>query len=392
MIQAASLGGTYAVSGLVALLNASLAMTALRIAAEVRGRVRRRRLHAELMLGLGVMALCWGWGVRTVRRSDLHQEGERQIRMAAVQPNIPQVQKWSEAYRDDAYRVLQEQSELAAMSLPALMIWPETAIPDLLRIDPMAQSVVASLVSGDMMLLAGSMDFEQPGEELCYYNASFLIAAPGSIMGTYRKRHLVPFGEYLPFENQVPLIKRLAPLGFSCLPGGPASLLELPLDGEDGGDAALFSVLICFEDVFPYLARRDVAAGARFLVNQTNDAWFETSAASRQHMANAVFRAVENRIPLVRCANSGVTCFVDRSGRIVELLTGDAGRTGLKGFSVSELRLLPRGQPLTLYTRFGDWLFARPCAIMVLGLLLATALKWARQHPHSWDDGFRQPV
>jgi len=95
-------------------------------------------------------------------------------------------------------------------------------------------------------------------------------------------------------------------------------------------------------------------------------------------MANAVFRAVENRVPLVRCANTGVTCYVDSFGRIMEMLEGDDGRTNLRGFSVSEMRLAAAGMPMTPYTRFGDWLFARPCAMITLVLLMMAWLKSSR--------------
>jgi len=379
-MQVATWGGAYAVSGLIVLLNAALALTALRIVSEIRHRESRRRIHYELMLGLLAIALCWSWGVRTVRRGVPGGETEVSVRMAAVQPNIPQVQKWSEVHRQDAYLALKEQTELAVMSRPALVIWPETAIPDLLQIDPLAQHVVSSLVTNGSQLLVGSMDYEQPDVDVLYYNASFLVDETSSIVGAYRKRHLVPFGEYVPFENQVALIKRLAPLGFSCVPGEPVGPMELRVEHEGRETTAPLGVLICFEDVFPYLARNDVRAGARFLVNQTNDAWFGPSAASRQHMANAVFRAVENRVPLVRCANTGVTCFIDRFGRIVELLAGDDGDTTLKGFSVSELRIPPADMPLTSYTRFGDWMFARPCAMVVLVLLLIPCIrKWVKR-------------
>jgi len=364
-IQIASWGGTYAVSGLIVLLNAALALTALRIVHEVRHRIKGRRIHYELMVGLTAIAICWSTGISLVKRGDTSRYKDSTIRIAAVQPNILQPQKWSEKFRLNSYYALQEQTKLAVMSQPDLVIWPETAIPDLLRVDPLAQKIVSVLVSNKTSLLVGSMDYEQPNEDILYYNASFLVDESGDIAGTYRKRHLVPFGEYLPFENQIPLIKKMAPLGFSCQPGGESGLMELGL----GDSVARFGVLICFEDVFPYLARRDVRKGARFLVNQTNDAWFEPSAASEQHMANAVFRAVENRVPLVRCANTGVTCFIDRFGRIAELLESDSGRRDFRGFSVSEIRVPPENMSLTPYTRFGDWILAIPCAMVVIGLL-----------------------
>ncbi len=379
IIQTSGWGGVYAVSGLIVLLNAAIAMTVLRIAVELRCRERRRRrVHFELMIGLIAVAMSWSWGVRTVRRSDRISAEDAHIRVTAIQPQTRQIQKWSEAHCASIYRVLQEQTELAVMGRPDLVIWPETAIPDLLRTAPTVQEMVSALVMPGTMLLVGAMDFEQSDMDTVYYNASFLVDADEGIVGSYRKRHLVPFGEYIPFENQIGLIKRLAPLGFSCMPGGKSGLMELPVGSGSPNQTALFGVLICFEDVFPYLARRDVKTGARFLVNQTNDAWFEDSAASRQHMANAVFRAVENRVPLVRCANTGVTCYVDSFGRIMEMLEGDEGCTNLRGFSVSEMRLAAAGMPMTPYTRFGDWLFARPCAMITLVLLMMAWLKSSR--------------
>ena len=368
VIQIAAWGGVYAVSAVIVLMNAAIAITALRIVDEIRNRERRRRVHFELMLGLTVVALCWARGVSRVRQGGTGISASDSIRIAAVQPNIPQVQKWSEDHRYGAYTALREQTELAVMGRPALVIWPETAIPDLLMVDPMAQSVVASLVTDESWLLVGSMDFEQPSDDrVDYYNSSFLVNGAGRIMASYRKRHLVPFGEYLPFENQIPLIKKMAPLGFSCMPGEESPVLfELPHAGGEAPGITKFGVLVCFEDVFPYLARRDVRAGAQFLVNQTNDGWFENSSASRQHMANAVFRAVENRTPLVRCANTGVTCFIDHLGRIMDMLVDGKGNTELRGFSVAELFPRSQGSALTPYTRFGDWLFALPCVMLLV--------------------------
>jgi apolipoprotein N-acyltransferase len=375
VIQLATLGGVYLVSGLIVLLNTALAITALRVVHEVRNHSGRRRVHVELMLGLAILAFSWLFGVKAVRKSEALGDRSLQVRIAAVQPSIAQRQKWSEEYWREAYSVLSEQTELAMLSSPELILWPETAIPDLLTIDPTAQSVVASLVSNDFRLLVGSMDLDQPEDAPLYYNASYLVGPGAVIEGVYRKRHLVPFGEYLPFQNVISFIKKLAPLGFSCASGGLDQRMELALDAAT---VISFSVLICFEDIFPYLARRDVMAGARFIVNQTNDAWFDGSAASRQHMANAVFRAVENRVPMVRCANTGVTCFIDRCGRIVEMLTGDGTRTNLKGFSVAELKLATSRITPTPYTRFGDWLIARPCAIILILLVISGVIKGRR--------------
>jgi len=360
-IQMATLGGVYAASALIVLLNAALAMTILRIYGEIRNRsARRRRVHSELMVGLAVVAICWSWGVRTVRQGESDAAGPV-LRVAAIQPAIPQLQKWDDSHEHDIAKALGEQTELALMSRPDLIVWPETATPGMLRIDPLSQRLVDSIsVQGNAYLLAGSMDYRQLTEQDPeYLNASFLIATNGLIAAVYNKRHLVLFGEYLPFENQLPFMKQWSPLGFSCISGEPDQpLMDLATPGTDGREPVRLSVLICFEDVFPYLARRDVQRGARLLVNQTNDAWFDGSAASRQHIANAVLRAVENRIPMVRAANTGITCFIDRFGRIIKQLPNRG-----QGYLVDELETAAAGMPLTRYTRSGDRLFGLPCAV-----------------------------
>jgi len=369
-IQIAALGGVYAVSATIVLLNASLALTALRTVREIRYRLPRGRVHYELMVGLLVVALSWSAGVRRIQHGDKSFADLDTLRVAVVQPNIKQPKKWSEGFAQECYLSLMGESEFALTSSPQLMIWPETAIPDVLPVEPVAQAAVSRFVSTNTSLLLGSMNYLQHGYQTDYFNSSFLVGDAGRIVGEYRKRHLVPFGEYLPLANRIPLIKRFAPLGFSCTPGGEQALLKLAV----GEDVWPFGILICFEDIFGYLSRQDVRKGALFLVNQTNDAWFDGSAAAHQHMANAVFRAVENRVPLVRCANTGVSCFVDRFGRVYKVLGGQHGGTGMNGFSVSELRFEPAGRRLTPYTKFGDWLLAIPAMLVVLGLLFWSIL------------------
>ncbi len=367
-IQVATVGGVYAVSALVVLLNAALAMTILSICAGMyRQGPRRHRVHVELMTGLAVVALCWSWGVRTVRRAPL-PSASATLRVAAVQPSIPQVAKWTEAYERDIHAALRGQTELALLSRPDLVVWPETTTPGMLRGDPVSRHLAESLASEGAWLLAGTMDYAPAGSGDVYLNGSFLFSPDGVLEAVYHKRHLVLFGEYLPFEEWFPFIKRWAPLGFSCR-RGPSLQPLMRLTATEAGDPrhvapVSFSVLICFEDVFPYLARRDVRRGARLLVNQTNNAWFEGSSASRQHMANAVLRAVENRVPLVRSANTGITCFVDRFGRLTERFVTDSGDSQARGFLVSAVTVPGETMNMTVYTRYGDLLFGLPCAFL----------------------------
>ena len=125
-----------------------------------------------------------------------------------------------------------------------------------------------------------------------------------------------------------------------------------------------FSVLFCFEDLFPEMARQSVRSGARMLVNITNDAWYRFSAATYQHCQAAVFRAVENRVPLVRCANTGVSCFIDSDGRITSVLRDSAGNELFVEGEASSAITVP-DKASTLYTRFGDY-FVWLCLLMAL--------------------------
>jgi apolipoprotein N-acyltransferase len=191
------------------------------------------------------------------------------------------------------------------------------------------------------------------------FNSSFLFGAEG-IRGTYRKRHLVPFGEYVPLESRIPFLKRFAPAGFSCEPGRGSAVFEIPtLDGKFKVGA-----LICFEDAFPSLARESVRDGADILATLANDSWFGGSAEGEQHLAQAVLRCVENGRPMMRATNRGVSAFIDSHGRITRRVGGEDGESG---FAMGDLSA---GMRQTLYTRFGDWPLNMPCAAALLAFIV----------------------
>jgi len=357
LLQPASVGGVYAISFLIVLFNTALALTVERIWHEVRSGVRGRRLHVELMVGLLALAISWSMGVRSVRQlTETAMEDPRGLHIALVQPAIPQVQKWSAEHAQKIKHALARQTEIVLMSQPDLIVWPETATPDMVRFDPASWELVTDAVAEGAFLLVGTMDLDPVTRAL--YNAALLVGPDEKIHEAYYKRHLVPFGEYVPLVRWFPWLDRFAPLGFSCTPGDMEQSLA-PLPTANGNVAA--SVLICFEDVFPYLARRDVRRGAQILVNLTNDGWFDGTSAPRQHLALSVVRAVENQVPLVRSANTGVSAFVDQAGRIQEVPGYRA--EGQRGSRVRGVVIMPPGRKPTLYTRFGDWLLAIPCAI-----------------------------
>lgn len=357
IIQLARLGGVYAVSALTVLVNLALGTTILRYAA-TRGN-RQRSWHPELMLGLLLLALTHTYGWRTVRND---QVPVVPFRAALIQPNIPQGRKWTPAYIDTIYRRLSILTTAAA-HVPGLdlVVWPETALPDDVRNSPPSYNLVMGLQQTNRVpLLVGSMDTEwtdRYGER--YFNSSFLFDADGRIVQAYDKQHLVLMGEYVPFDDKLPFIEVLSPIEASFTPGTTGTVFRLDPPG------ITFSVLICFEDTLPRLSRQAFRNGARLLINQTNDGWFDVSSGSRQHMLHCIFRCVENGIPAVRAANTGISCFIDRFGRV------GADRqypVMTDGFMVRSINVPPAATPPTLYNRIGD-LPATLCAAGCIALL-----------------------
>ncbi len=311
--------------------------------------------------------------------------GETRLRVAAVQAAIPQFRKWDPQFQQEIFDAYRRLTDVALAGGPQLLLWPEAATPrGFLNEQENFDFVQATAGRGAFNFLLGTVlgepdpDVPNRGRE---YNAAALFTPgteyPGQL---YRKVHLVPFGEYIPLRHSFPL--------FGWIAGN-----QVPSDFDHGGAPAVFQLenpdvraapLICFEDTLGELVRRFVLpqpggeAGAGLLVNLTNDGWFGRSAASAQQLHEAVFRCVENRRPMVRCANTGVTCFVDRFGRVTQTLRGGADGTFGPGVLAGEVIVPAPDAPLTFYTRHGEF-FARTCAgvAVALGLrfLLAPFLR-----------------
>ena len=359
-VQLAEYGGVWLVSGLAVFANALVAWAV----AERRGR------GALAACALGVAAAV-GWGSWRLERLE---KPERSIRVALVQTSIPQDEKWVSAKIRMIYGRLEELT-LQAQADPEveLVVWPETALPDDVRNSEPSYALVWGLCTNGTPILTGSIDLSTlDSGEPKYYNSAFLFDEEGRIAGEYDKRHLVICGEFIPLVNWLPWPWRAA--------------MGLPLSISAGEEGAVFragkariplSPLIRFEDVLPALARADVRAGARMLVDVTNDAWFDGRVAPRQHMRNAVLRAVENRVPLVRAANTGVTCAIEPSGRVASFLSDGGGRTDLPGVLRADVGAPPDGAPLTFYTRFGD-MYGIACAAATV-LWLAATFRRARR-------------
>ncbi len=372
VIQIAEWGGVYAVSAVVMLMNTALALTLFTLVPQ-KGR-RKTRVHFELMIGLLLCFACWSHGMRMIRDMDSGDEDARYVKVAAIQPNIKQTLKWDDEFTLRIYQELELLTELALMQEPDLIVWPETAVPYAVNSDAQTQDFVKELACKGSPLLVGSMETLEVEGKSIYYNSSFLFEKSGEITGIYKKQHLVLFGEYVPFDKMIPWLQRFVPIGVSCSAGEDNTVFDLKIGSNK---TALFSVLICFEDIMASLARKAVKNGAGLLVNQTNDAWFDGSSAAVQHMSHCVFRCIENRVSAVRCANTGVTCFIDNKGRI-DIITQDMLRnneTHLARCRIENMRLRGANEDLTFYGKYGDIPFALPCGIMAILWGIVTTLK-----------------
>jgi len=367
LIQIAELGGVYLLSAVMVFVNAGVAVTVLQYTSGLRQ--SGYKIHVEFMTAMFVLAAASSFGLRILLAPETTEEP---IRAALIQPNIPEIGNWEMADPELIYQRLNDLTELTTHARDVdLIIWPETALPDAVRFSSRSAAMVKRFAAEGVPLLVGSLDLEwlKAGGQH-YYNTSMLFNTQGQLLGTYRKQHLVLFGEYIPFEEKIPLINALTPIGSSLWPGTESTLFSLPADPRP------FSVLICFEDTLPHLARRAALAGARWLVNQTNDSWFDPDSGSAQHMAHAVFRTVETRLPLLRCTNTGITCSIDAKGRIKQTLEP---RT--EGFHVAQVHPAAPDRKLTFYTRHGDR-FAQACLLGSVALFISLGFT-SRKKPNA---------
>lgn len=368
LIQLASATGVYGVSFLVVWTSVSLIGVAM--AAVGRPGVRQV-LFAELIIPMATVAALYAAGYRKLARGEPPRPG---VTVALVQPSIPQSVIWDAAEDSRRFQQLLELSQRALSNKVDILIWPESSVPGFIRWDAnFAEGIEGLARSNHTWMIIGADDYEAPPGaktlgDCDLFNSSFLINQDGMITGQYRKQRLVMFGEYVPFTRVLPFMKYLTPIGQGFVPGpGPVPFNLTNLNVK-------VSVLICFEDIFPQLARKYVRDDTDFLVNLTNNGWFGEGAAQRQHAAAAIFRAVENGVPLVRCSNNGLTCWVDAKGRIREEFVSERGGIYGEGFMVARIPALLPGEKraATFYRLHGDW-FGWTCVGFAL---LKAALSW----------------
>ncbi len=351
LIQIASWTGVYGVSFLVAWVSLSLLAAAVGLLSH---EAARSAWVGELLVPVLLTAVAFNLGFRAVRKAT---PLPRTLRATLIQPSIPQTVIWDPGADTKRFRELVRFSDEVLTNATDLLIWPESAVPKLLRYDKDTFEAITGLAQRHKVwMIIGSDDAEPRRgagnpDEADYFNSSFLISPEGKLLDRYVKRNLVIFGEYLPLQHWLPFLKYFTPIQGGFTPGTGPVEFDLENLGVKTG------VLICFEDVFPQLGRSDVRPDTAFLVNITNDGWFGQSAAQWQHAVTALFRAVENGVPLIRCCNNGLTCWIDGRGRIRQVLRDAQHTVYGPGAMAAEIPVPLPGQAhsLTFYTRHGDW-------------------------------------
>lgn len=369
LLQIADLFGHHGLTFLIVLANCLVAVM-------LRGRPGKpgdtgARLRWMVMPAILLIAAAALYSLVRFREIDRLLPASPAVNVVVVQGNIEQDLKWSEVMRS---RTLERYLELSQVAGPdpagggPLIIWPESALPYYLQKDTGFGALMKEIdPQGAAWLLTGAPYYEQQAAGTAgadavdrFYNSAFLVSPAGQVRGRYDKQHLVPFGEYIPLRSLLPLPGPLVESIGDFNRGGPAS----PLSCQQ----AQIGVLICFESIFPELARCRVRSGANLLVNITNDAWFGRSSAPWQHLSMAVLRAVETRRSLARSANTGISGFIDPLGRLpaVSPLFESARLAAV----------MPLLQVETFFAGPGYY-FAPACLVMALLLLVVLACRQA---------------
>lgn len=235
------------------------------------------------------------------------------LRVGLIQGNIPQDTKWHPNAQEETMARYERLTREAVARGANLVIWPETAAPFFFQVETLPDAAYRErlrqlALAVKTPILFGSPAFKLNGTEITLFNRAYLLSPDAEIVDSYDKIQLVPFGEYIPFHFLLFFLDKLVVGIGDFAAGTEQTVFSLP--------QAQFSVLICYEGIFPSLTRGFVSRGAELLVNITNDAWFGRTSAPYQHLVMEAMRAVENRVPVVRAANTGFSAVVDIDGHI----------------------------------------------------------------------------
>ncbi len=378
LIQISALTGVYGVSFLIVWFSLALLSAGEMV---FRHPTKKHVWQAEIALPLVATMGCFIGGFFQLQGDAPVQ---KVLRICLIQPSVPQSLIWSAAADQKRFGALLDLSQRSLTSETDLLVWPESAVPALDQ--STYERIVRFAQSNHIWMIFNGDDVEMHPDQTNYFNAALLMNPEGRIENIYHKRQLVIFGEYVPLARWLPFLKWFTPIEGGWTAGDLPGQFAITRTGQERREPVIefsrntpgnlqrrevrISPLICFEDVFPGTARQ-TSNNTDFLVNLTNDGWFGDGAAQWQHAANAVFRAVENGMALIRCANNGVTCWIDSYGRLREIFADANGNVHGTGTLTMDLTLpaAEHQQESTFYHRYGDW-FAWSCCAITLGQLI----------------------
>lgn len=355
-IQSADIIGIYGISFLIVAVNGAIADYFI-----MQERTRARPLYSQLYTYAGwsilfiVLLTNFAYGLYRLHQ---HRLGSP-LKVVVVQGNIEQDKKWDRFYQTyvtDVYHnlTLKASSQTAEdLHGPDLVVWPETAVPFYFGSDKLrSEELVDFQRSVGAYLLFGSVLKKRTDSEE-YSNSTVLLTKDGTVSYIYDKIHLVPFGEYVPMRSVLFFLNKLV-VGIGDYIKGDSYIKAVTPFGS-------FGTPICYEIVFPGLVRKFYVKGGDFIVTVTNDAWFGRTNGPYQHFSVAVFRAIENRKPVIRAANTGISGFINSNGEILAA-TALFSKTALKADIITD-------RTITFYTKYGD-LFSFVCIVLSFLLVI----------------------
>ena len=397
VIQICEYTGQYGVSFIIIFMNVALAMT-LR---DIRDTISTGKYSRPLPMAVALILLMTAVliGVPAMLKYRTPVGGKREpgapktaiLAASVIQGDIAQCRIPTPGQAENALKVYANLTRWAMLNKPDVVIWSETAVP----IDYRSPGAFGKFYRYTMQklqkesripIMFGTIDFDYemlpntPPKELPCHNSVMLLDGNSKIVDKYHKMHLVPFGEYTPYGEYYPALKKAFGMGRDLTPGKRRTLFNLK-DGVRAG------ACICYEDVFPDITRRLALKGANLIIVVSNDAWYPTSSEPEQHLANSVMRAVETRLPVIRAGNNSGSCLILRNGYLSDSVTTKQHADGStspdpsgksRGFAPFTIELLVDPQ-LTFYTKYGDSVFIGFCALLVGAAFFNIAWGWRRK-------------
>lgn len=366
ILQIAAYTGSGGISFVLVAMNIGFAAYAHRLFCEKATGLRKR--SQEFFLGMFLLLVCL-----SVHVTETFNRGGFTVpflKVTLVQPAIPQSVKWEADRGPEILRILEKTTLEASTTHPDLLLWPEATTPWAVRGEDNAKAFVESLSAhARTPLLLGSIAIEhngQPDEQ--WFNAAFLVDPKTGLQSAYyAKRKLVPFGEFVPLRPVLGWLSKFVPIGDDFAHGTEPSPLTLTVNGK----SVTLAPLICYEDIYPGLARASVREGCDALTVLTNNGWFGEGGAAYQHAAHSVLRAVETRRPVLRCGNAGWSGWIDEFGNIRSTLVNSKGTIYFRGYKeitvTRDVRWIGRE---SAYVAHGDWFIAVAAGLALLGFTL----------------------